>query len=315
MTDSPAARDPGFRHAAVFYRDAEEYLRQIAGFARAGIDAGEAVFIAVPEPKIRLLRGHLDGMAARIAFADMTGMGANPAWIIPAVRAFAGAHPRQPLRYVGEPVWTTRTGAELTEVIKHEALINLAFADSPVTVLCPYDVTRLDEGVLASVGHTHPHLIDGGRLAASPGYTGTATLPAECDQPLDPPPPDAATLAYHPSLAPVRDFVREYARRAGMATARVRDLVLAVHELTANTLRHTGSGGVVHCWASPGEVICQVSDSGHIRDPLAGRLRPAPDARHGQGLWVVNRLCDLVETRTGPGGTTTRVHIRHIPQA
>jgi hypothetical protein len=46
-----------------------------------------------------------------------------------------------------------------------------------------------------------------------------------------------------------------------------------------------------------------------ITEPLAGRKRPPPDAPR-QGLWVVNHVSDLVETRSGPAGTTTRLHFR-----
>ena len=61
-------------------------------------------------------------------------------------------------------------------------------------------------------------------------------------------------------------------------------------------------------------MTCQVSDSGRIRDPLAGRVRPEPDARGGRGLWLVNQLCDLVQIRTGSSGTTVRVQARrHEP--
>jgi len=90
--------------------------------------------------------------------------------------------------------------------------------------------------------------------------------------------------------------------------------VLAVSELAANTWRHTDAGGTVHIWAADGEVLCQVHDSGHVGDPLAGRRRPIPDAGRGQGLWVVNQLCDLVELRTGSTGTTIRLHIRLRPR-
>jgi hypothetical protein len=30
----------------------------------------------------------------------------------------------------------------------------------------------------------------------------------------------------------------------------------------------------------------------------------------GNGLWVVNQVCDLVQARTGRAGTTTRLHMR-----
>jgi hypothetical protein len=36
-----------------------------------------------------------------------------------------------------------RTAAEIQEATRHEALINLAFGDSPVTFLCSYDRTAL----------------------------------------------------------------------------------------------------------------------------------------------------------------------------
>ena len=34
----------------------------------------------------------------------------------------------------------------------------------------------------------------------------------------------------------------------------------------------------------------------------------------GNGLWLVNQVCDLVQARTGQAGTTTRLHMRlHRP--
>jgi hypothetical protein len=54
-------------------------------------------------------------------------------------------------------------------------------------------------------------------------------------------------------------------------------------------------------------VICQVSDSGCITDPLVGLRRPLGPG--GMGLWVVNQVCDLVELRTGKRGTTIRMHM------
>jgi hypothetical protein len=81
--------------------------------------------------------------------------------------------------------------------------------------------------------------------------------------------------------------------------------------LAANTLAHTNEPGQLTLWATGSEVICQVHDIGEITDPLAGKLRPDPgDPGGGRGLWVVHQLCDLVEIRTGPAGTTTRVHLQ-----
>ena len=38
-----------------------------------------------------------------------------------------------------------------------------------------------------------------------------------------------------------------------------------------------------------------------------GRRRPDPLGDGGMGLYLVHQLCDLVQTRTGPAGTTVRV--------
>ena len=51
-----------------------------------------------------------------------------------------------------------------------------------------------------------------------------------------------------------------------------------------------------------------MQDQGWIADPLAGRVRRAPDSR-GHGLFLVNQVCDLVELRTGQAGTTVRMHM------
>ena len=46
---------------------------------------------------------------------------------------------------------------------------------------------------------------------------------------------------------------------------------------------------------------------GHLADPLTGRLTPPLDAPGGRGLYLVNQLCDLVQVRSSPQGTTVRV--------
>jgi len=313
MREPASALAQRLEHAAVFYRSTDEYLDAVLGFVGGGLDRADPVFVAVPGPKVGLLREHLDGPAGQVSFADMAEMGANPAWIIPQVAAFADAHPGRAVRYVGEPIWETRTAAELCEATRHEALINLAFAGTAASILCPYDRARLPPAVIADAERTHPVLIRDGHPQPSRAYPKAGVFPAGCDQPLPGPPGRAATLTYRDDLARVRAFAAEHARRAGLPTSRTRDLVIAVSELAANTWRHTDASGTMHVWTANGELLCQIHDSGHISDPLAGRLRPTPDASNGHGLWVVYQLCDLVELRTASTGTTIRLHIRLRP--
>jgi anti-sigma regulatory factor (Ser/Thr protein kinase) len=300
-----AALDGGLSHLAFFYRDQRDYLAQIQAFARAGQEHGEPVFIAVPEDKGRLLRERL---GERIRYADMARLGRNPARIIPEVREFIDAHPGQRVRYVGEPIWPGRSAAEMCEAARHEALINLAFAGTAVTILCPYEAERLPPSVVGDAERTHPAILGNGHLADAVRYAGPGTIPPECDRPLPDPPATAETLSYETDLRPVRNIVASYARRAGLPDERVANLVLAASEIAANTLRHTGAGGTVHVWHSEDEVLCQIQDQGWITDPLAGRVRRPADER-GHGLWVVNQMCDLVELRTGRSGTTIRLHM------
>jgi anti-sigma regulatory factor (Ser/Thr protein kinase) len=142
----------------------------------------------------------------------------------------------------------------------------------------------------------------------SDAYGGPA-VPAGCDQPLVAPPREALSRSFGlESLFAVRAVVGEHAAGAGLSQDRVADLVLAVNELATNAIRHGSGGGTLHLWTRPGRLVCQVSDSGRIDDPLAGRRVPTGEVPGGLGLWTVNQLCDLVEVRTNDAGTTVRVH-------
>jgi anti-sigma regulatory factor (Ser/Thr protein kinase) len=134
-------------------------------------------------------------------------------------------------------------------------------------------------------------------------------------QPLSAPPHGADVLQYETSVTSVREFTAIRAQRAGLPPHRVQDLVIAVAELAANTLAHTNGPGAVTVWVTPDEIVCQVQDQGEISNPLAGKVRPAPDAPGGgRGLWLVHEVCDRVEIRSSQAGTTVRVHMRRSPE-
>ena len=61
--------------------------------------------------------------------------------------------------------------------------------------------------------------------------------------------------------------------------------------------------------ASATRCSARSSDRGRISDPLAGRARPEPTQLSGRGLWIVNQLCDLVQIRSGPGGSVVRIRL------
>jgi anti-sigma regulatory factor (Ser/Thr protein kinase) len=298
----------GLSHLAFFYRNERDYLTQLTAFADAGLASGEPVFIAVPRAKGSLLRQRLSE-SGNLRFADMMQLGRNPARIIPEVRAFIDGHPRQRVRYIGEPIWPSRSAAEICEATRHEALINVAFPEASATIVCPYDVAELAPSVIGAAECTHPGIFADGQPADAARYAGAGNLPPECERPLSSPPATAETIEYKNDLRQVRSLVADHADRAGLGDERAGNLVLAASEIAANTLRHSGGTGAMHVWHTEAEVICQLEDQGWITDPLAGRTRRAFDSR-GHGLWVVNQVCDLAELRTGRGGTTIRLHMR-----
>lgn len=307
MTDLTAG--PGFRHLAFFYRTRGEYQAALTQFVVDALERGEPTLIAIPGERGDALWSALPTTAGRAVFADMAELGRNPSGIIPAISSFLERHRGKRVSYLGEPVWPGRSDSELAEAAKHEALVNLAFAGTEATILCSYDRRQLPAGVLADARRTHPEVLERGNCRRSGDYLGPGHLPPRCERPPSAPPESAEELIYSTDLRPLRALVADSAQRAGLTQARSADLVLAVSEVAANTLRHTPGSGRLRVWQERGEILCQIDDGGFISDPLAGRRPPGEYLDAHQGLWVVNQVCDLVEIRTGEEGTTVRMHM------
>lgn len=305
MLSSPARIGAGFRHVAWFYRTQRDYLAAIEEFVRAGQACGEPVLMAVP--KAQLPRDWAPPAGADVTMADMVAIGGNPARIIPALQAFCAHYQGQRIRYVGESAWPGRTEAEQNETARHEALLNLAFAGTEISIFCPYSAS-LPQSVIAEARSTHPMVRADGDESASTEYLPPSEYLTKLDRPL-PAPETAEALEYRRDLRPVRALVAGVAERGGLGSSRCTDLVIAASEVAANTLRHTRGAGTVRLWFTASEVLCQFEDSGFITDPLAGHWRSAGDLPGGQGLWLVNQLCDLAEIRTSEVGTTVRLHM------
>ena len=128
-------------------------------------------------------------------------------------------------------------------------------------------------------------------------------------EPLTAPPAYAEAVPFDLDLSPLRRLVKARARALGLAPARVVDLVLAVGEATANTIRHAGGAGTLRIWHDDAEIVCEVSDLGRIENPRAGQLPPPAGTRGGQGLWIIQQACDRVELRSSEAGTVIRMHV------
>lgn len=304
-TDATAA----LVHDALLYESTEDFVRGICAFIAEGLRQDEPVMVAVPGDRIPHLRRALGPDAERVDFADMTELGRNPARIIPALRAWLDEHPGQRTRLVGEPIWPGRTRDEVAEATWHEGLLNLAFADTPTSILCPYDVRQLDPSALSGVACTHPTLVEGDRRHASTGYLEPACDMAGPDWPLPDVPAGAQVIPITRELRRVREAVQEQAAALGLSRLRTADLLVAVNEAATNSLVHGAPPAVLRVWRDGDDLVCEISDAGLITDPLVGRQRPDTAQEGGRGLWLIHQLCDLSQLRSDAGGTTLRLHM------
>ncbi|WHT22683.1 sensor histidine kinase [Crossiella sp. CA-258035] len=302
--------DP-FIHPAVFYQDDQEYLATLVPFLTEGLDRGLPVAAAVPGERLNLLREGLGAAARDVRLLDMSEAGRNPGRIIPRVLSeFADSHAGKHVRIIGEPIWAGRSEAEYPACAQHEALINAAFTGRDLTILCPYDTSRLTAEVLEDARATHPTVWESGLPAPCADYAPEDVI-SRYNQPL--PEPEGAAVLVVTAVAQLRAgrrFATERARSLGLAAERVPELELIVTELLTNSLRHADGTCRLALWPADGHLVCQASDGGHLSDPLAGRRPPDPAKHSGRGLWLINDLADLVRLHTGPGGTTLRVLLR-----
>ncbi len=316
MVGQPDARlhaDTGFAHEAFFYAGADQFRDAAISFIRTGLTADEDVLVMVPGAKVDLVRSALGRDGFRVTFADMTEVGRNPARIIPAWRAFVGrcAADGRRARAVGEPIWPGRTPAEFAECQRHEALLNLAFAhDRAMTLMCPYDVDALDPAVIAEARASHPVVTERGRQTASTAYAGLDGWRAVASDPLPEPPVVPEEFGFDlDGLRSLRSIAAERAAGFGLSDTRAGEFVLAVDELATNSVRHGGGSGTMRIWPDGWSLVCEIRDAGWIDEPLVGRVRPTLDHESGRGLWLVNQLCDLVETRSSATGNVIRLRV------
>ena len=324
MTSAAAPQErapaPGgvFRHEALLYAGEDDFVAATSSFLRDGIAGGEPALVVVSARKIGLLRDELGHDADAVLFADMADVGANPARIIPTWRDFVSeqADGGRRFRGIGEPIWAERSGDELVECQRHESLVNVAFDGSPDWwLVCPYDVDSLPADVISEARHSHPLIMRGGVSADSLDYRGVDGCAAPLDSELPEPAVAPAEVAFAAGddLGVVRAFVTGRAERAGLGADRTRDLVLAVDEVAANTIRYGRGLGTLRIWRDADMLLCEVRDRGQIDAPLVGRVRPSVEHEGGWGLWIVNQLCDLVQLRTSANGSVVRLHMRLTP--
>jgi hypothetical protein len=157
-------------------------------------------------------------------------------------------------------------------------------------------------------------------------------------QPAEPPdaPPILDQAFDGHALYALRSAVEAHAVAVGMPQGRAEDIVICVHELATNAIRHGAGSGRLRIWHLSGRLRCQVDDDGAssaTRDEPAlvgdgtGSILdgPGPESvsdngrdgtqpsggdaadrwryRRGHGLWLIRCAADGFSLRSGPDGT------------
>lgn len=157
---------------------------------------------------------------------------------------------------------------------------------------------------------------------------GKPIQPAAAPGPAQPPGAGAAVILAQEfdagSLYALRAAVAAHATQASLPEDRTGDIVLAVHELAVNAIRHGAGHGRLLITAYDGALHCQVTDDGK---PPPAAVRAAPGAQasgpgdvpwpspYGHGLWVIRQIADQLSIRSGPGGTTATASFALPPPA
>jgi anti-anti-sigma factor len=125
------------------------------------------------------------------------------------------------------------------------------------------------------------------------------------------------------SLYALRATVAAHATQAGLAPGRADDLVIAVHELAANAVRHGAGHGRLRVWRSDQALLCEITDDG-LPDPQKAtdpqkaappKTAKAPEWRSepGHGLSLVRQVADHTSLRSGRDGTSATISFALAP--
>jgi transcriptional regulator with XRE-family HTH domain len=160
-------------HRVFTHGSEEQFLAAAIPFLADGIERSHCLLAVTTVAQTGLLREALDDRSEHVEFADSADWYRSPNAALNGYRAFvkekfeAGA---AWIRIIGEADWAGSSDAEITAWTRYESMINLAFASSPVTVVCSYDVRSLPAELVADARRTHPEIAHGSDASASPMY-------------------------------------------------------------------------------------------------------------------------------------------------
>lgn len=162
-----------FRHRLLVYGSDDEYVAAVVPFLVEGLARSDAVLAAPSERQGGLLRDALGDDAKHVEFLDSVEWyrslrGAATGYRTLVKERFERGAPW--IRIIGDAVWAGRSAPQVAEWFRYEAMVNLALASSPTTIMCSYDGQTLPSEVLADARRTHPEFAGADDVTPSHAY-------------------------------------------------------------------------------------------------------------------------------------------------
>lgn len=304
-------------HEAVYYDSTAQLVNATAPLLREALAQGEDVALACTQSNNRALAEAL-GDDHRIVVLPRPEIYQKAVTAVAYFRDFVQDRVAAGGRRVcvlGEVGFGT-DGRALDEWRRYEALLNYALSPFPLWSLCGYDTRALPDTVLVTGELTHPYLRRDGKQESNPAHVDPVELMrlADAGDALVPEVEPALTIPEVFDLNELHQELKALLLAEGMDGERVEDVVIAVHEVATNGLRHGEPPVSLQVWLARGRVVCTVSDRGAgFEDPFTGYVRGGgeelPEGRFG--LWLARQLCDEVATSRTPEGFTARLIVHH----
>lgn len=162
-----------FEHRVLMYGSDEAFTAGAVPFLLEGAEQSQCLLAVASKAKIALLREGLGHRARLVEFADWGDWYSSPATALRRYREFVTQECERGgnwVRVVAEAGWANETGPALAAWNRYEALVNLAFAPWPATILCTYDEQAFTQESLSQARRTHPTLAHGGGVVVNELY-------------------------------------------------------------------------------------------------------------------------------------------------
>lgn len=314
MTVTDTLHDAGQRryiHRAFLYETPNELIDALVPFVNDGIAADEHVLVVVSREKGQMLVDRL-GSSDGFQLLDAVDVYTSPTKTLAAYIATVrdSTSDGRAMRVAGEPIWTGLSTVEVAEWTCVEAACNIAFAESPLTMFCPYDTSTLDPGIIAAARQTHPELHLGEQTTTSDHFTDPIEFHSTVRN-TDMPSPSGAfeefSIASDDGRWRIRPFLKAFGDLHALPPRLSGDLLAGVGEVAKTAFEGTTGPITLRLWLEGNQVFCDVSGPWQAV-PLAGYIQHSSELHGSPGLWSVGQACDLIAVRERDEISTVRLN-------